>query len=75
MTDPDLLRAAVEASGLSARRFGERVLGVDERTVRRWAHGQREMSGPVRVLCGLLAAGLVTADDCERAREGVAAAA
>lgn len=37
--DKALITAAVEASGLSARRFGERILARDERTVRRWAAG------------------------------------
>ncbi|GEM_PF-6660092 len=38
--DPrDLLRAAIDRSGLSARRFAEDVLTRDERTVRRWQAG------------------------------------
>lgn len=41
MTDSDLIRAAVAAAGgLSSRQFAERVLGRDERTVRRWTAGQ-----------------------------------
>ena len=40
MSDPDLILAAVELSGLSARQFAERVLSRDERTVRRWSAGQ-----------------------------------
>jgi ABC-type phosphate transport system auxiliary subunit len=39
MTPADLLRAAIEASGLSARRFAVEVLKRDERTVRRWLAG------------------------------------
>jgi hypothetical protein len=39
MTDPELIQAAVEASGLSARRFAERIVARDERTVRRWLSG------------------------------------
>jgi Arc/MetJ family transcription regulator len=39
VTDADLLRAAIEASGLSARRFAVEVLIRDERTVRRWLAG------------------------------------
>jgi ribosome-binding protein aMBF1 (putative translation factor) len=39
MTDPDLIRAAIEASGLSARRFAERIMARDERTLRRWSAG------------------------------------
>lgn len=38
-TDLTLIRAAVEASGLSARRFAERVISRDERTVRLWTAG------------------------------------
>ena len=50
-SDPDLLRSAIEASGLAARRFAVEVLDVDERTVRRWLAGERELAGPVRVIC------------------------
>ena len=39
MTDSELIRAAVQAAGISARQFAERVLGRDERTLRRWAAG------------------------------------
>ena len=35
-----LLRAAIAASGLSARRYATEVLTRDERTVRRWLSGQ-----------------------------------
>jgi hypothetical protein len=38
-SDPELISAAITASGLSARRFAERVLARDERTVRRWVNG------------------------------------
>lgn len=49
MPDPrDMLRAAIEASGLSARRFAREILaGRDERTVRRWLSGEVEMPAPV----------------------------
>lgn len=40
MADAELILAAVELSGLSARQFAERVLSRDERTVRRWSAGQ-----------------------------------
>ena len=36
----ELLRVAIAASGLSARRYAEEVLARDERTVRRWISGQ-----------------------------------
>ncbi len=39
MRDADLLRRAIEASGLSARRFATEILLRDERTVRRWLAG------------------------------------
>jgi hypothetical protein len=39
MSDADLLRTAIERSGLSARAFAVRVLIRDERTVRRWLAG------------------------------------
>lgn len=36
----DVLRAAIDASGLSARRFAVELLVRDERTVRRWLTGE-----------------------------------
>lgn len=54
MRDPELLRAAIETAGLSARRFAVDVLDVDERTVRRWIAGDRELQATVRVLCAAI---------------------
>lgn len=51
MPNTDLLRSAIDASGLSARRFAAEVLAVDERTVRRWMAGDRDMPGPAVQLC------------------------
>lgn len=48
MSDPDLIRAAIEVSGLSARKYAEMVLVRDERTVRRWAAGQSPIPKIVR---------------------------
>lgn len=39
MSDPELLRAAITASRLSARKFATVVLLRDERTIRRWLAG------------------------------------
>lgn len=51
MHDPaDELRAAIRLSGLSARAFAAFV-EVDERTVRRWLAGDRDVPGPVLVIC------------------------
>lgn len=44
MDDPELLKAAIAASGLSARKFATIVLLRDERTIRRWLHGPTEDS-------------------------------
>ena len=54
MRDTELLAAAIKASGLSARRFAVEVLDVDERTVRRWLAGDRELQGTVRLVCRLI---------------------
>lgn len=54
-TDVTLLRNAIEASGLSARRFATQVLGVDERTTRYWLAGERPIPETTR---RLLVAGL-----------------
>lgn len=40
MTDPELIRAAIAAGGLSSRRFAEDLMGRDERTIRRWVAGE-----------------------------------
>lgn len=37
------LRALIDASGMSARRFAQDVLSRDERTVRRWLSGETEI--------------------------------
>lgn len=39
MTDADLIRDAIAAGGISSRRFAERLMGRDERTIRRWVAG------------------------------------
>lgn len=41
MNDAELIRAAIDTAGLSARRFAERVLTRDERTIRRWVSGEQ----------------------------------
>jgi hypothetical protein len=50
MDDRDRLAAAIPASGYSARRYATAVLGVDERTVRRWLASDTVIPGPVRVI-------------------------
>ncbi len=40
MSDVEIIAAAIKASGLSAKRFAERILSRDERTVRRWQSGE-----------------------------------
>lgn len=47
----DLLASAIENSGLSARVFAELVLDVDERTVRRWQAGDRDIPFCVCLVC------------------------
>lgn len=39
MTDAELVRAAITASDVSTKRFAERVVWRDQRTVRRWLAG------------------------------------
>jgi hypothetical protein len=43
MTDAELVAAAVDASGLSARAYATRILRVNERTVRRWLAGESDI--------------------------------
>jgi len=53
-TDAQLLRAAIDASGHSARGFALNVLDVNERTVRRWLTGERDLDTTVRVVCAAI---------------------
>lgn len=39
MSDPELTREAIDITGLAARRFAVEVIGVNERSVRRWIAG------------------------------------
>lgn len=48
LRDAELLRRAIEATGLSARRFAVEVLVRDERTVRRWLAGDSPIPHAVR---------------------------
>lgn len=48
-------RDGCDRLGISHARFG-RVARVDPRTVRRWATGEREFSGPATALMDLLIA-------------------
>lgn len=51
----EIVASAIAASGLSARSFAA-FLEVDERTVRRWLAGERDVPGPVRVICRAIVA-------------------
>lgn len=48
MTDAELLSRAIEASGLSVRRFARDVLLRDPRTVWRWLAGEHALPPIVR---------------------------
>ena len=41
MDDVELINTAIDESGLSARKFAEKVMTRDERTIRRWQGGQQ----------------------------------
>lgn len=43
------LRSAIKLSGLSARKFAEKKLVRDERTLRRWMNGNNPIPASVRV--------------------------
>jgi DNA-binding transcriptional regulator YiaG len=53
--------AARKTLGLSVSRLA-RTLKSDERTIRRWEHGERPIPGPVEVLLGML----IAQKDCLR---------
>ena len=40
MTDQELLKLAIEKSGLSVRQFARQIVGREDRTIRRWIKGQ-----------------------------------
>lgn len=71
MNDPDLLSAAIAAAGLSARRFAIEVLDVDERNLRRWLEGERELQGTVRVVCVAIVARPALAAELAAARASI----
>lgn len=48
MTDQQLLRAAIDAAGGSARAFAKRPLLRNERTIRRWLKGEQPLPKEVR---------------------------
>lgn len=52
----ELLNAAIESSGMSARKFARDVLDVDERTVRRWQAGEYldGFKSTPRILCAAI---------------------
>lgn len=56
MTDCQLLEAAIERSGLSARKYAELVLVRDERTIRRWLKGTSPIPKAVREMLQVQAA-------------------
>jgi hypothetical protein len=65
VNDPDLLAAAMEAAGYQrngTRRdpgggsFADEVLGVDDRNLRRWLSGERELQGTARLVCAAIVA-------------------
>lgn len=56
MTDAELLSKAIEASGLSVRRFADVVLVRNPRTVWRWLAGENPLPEAVRTKCEQLIA-------------------
>jgi hypothetical protein len=57
MTDPELVSAAIKASGLSASAFARDVLVRNPRTVFRMLKGETPLSDPVRAKCEAIVAG------------------
>jgi DNA-binding transcriptional regulator YiaG len=54
MTDRQLIKAAIDSTGLSDRQFALRVVGVNPQTVSNWRRGVRTMEEPTRRLLCLL---------------------
>jgi DNA-binding transcriptional regulator YiaG len=55
MTNAQLIRAAMSATGQSARGLA-RLIGVDERTMRRWLADESPVPGPALALFRILRA-------------------
>jgi hypothetical protein len=50
VTDQQLIEAAIQAAGLTARRFAA-LVETDERKIRRNLEGTAPLSGALRVIC------------------------
>lgn len=50
---PEQMTSCRYALGLGAKRMGN-LLGVDERTIRRWESGERHIPGPVSILVDII---------------------
>ena len=62
----DKFRTTLDALGIAQRRAGQ-WFDVDARSVRRWRRGDRHIPAGVRVVCNLLAMGVVTVEQVEAA--------
>lgn len=51
MNDPELLRTAINRSGLSARAFAVRMAWSNERTIRRYLAGETPLPAAIREGC------------------------
>lgn len=67
---PTQFRAALDRLKLS-QLGAARLVGVDGRTARRWALGERSVPGPVAILLRLMLAGRISADDVRCVAERV----
>lgn len=54
---PATFKSIRQRAGLSQSGLAERLRISDLRTIRKWEHGEREISGPVSILMELLDAG------------------
>lgn len=54
VSDPELLSAAIAASGLSVRRFAREILLREPRTVWRWLAGENALPALVREKCAAI---------------------
>jgi DNA-binding transcriptional regulator YiaG len=59
---PEQFQEAIDTAGLSQRATG-RLLGHDERTVRKWVAGKSAIPPAVAIVLRLLASGKITLDD------------
>lgn len=73
MTDPELLAAAIDASGEKKQTFAVRILGIAGSSVRRVLSGDRQLNATERIVCTAIIADPSVALILAAAADGITA--